>query len=110
MRRDAFQAIADPVRREIIDLLAQDTLTVSEVAAHFDISRQAISKQLKVLDECGVVAIRQQGRERYYSIQPQSLVPAYLWIEQLQKQWEERIDSFEEYLNQLKTSQEDDQS
>ena len=103
MRRDVFQAIADPVRREILDLLSQRNLSAGEVAEHFDISRQAVSKQLKVLDECGMVNITQQGRERYYSIEPEKLVPAFLWIEQLQKQWNERIDSFELYLKQLDT-------
>lgn len=102
MRRDAFQAIADPVRREIIEILADSTLSVNEVAEHFDISRQAISKQLKILDECGIVIQEQKGRERYYSIRPDSLIPASLWIDHMQAQWEDRIDSFENYVNQLK--------
>lgn len=104
MRRDVFQAIADPVRREIIDLLAQQSLSVNEVAEHFDVSRQAISKQLKILAECGMVSVKKQGRERYFTIDPKSLVPAYLWIDQLQQQWEDRIDSFASYLNQLKSA------
>ena len=104
MRRDVFQAIADPVRREIIDILSKNEFTVNEVAEHFDVSRQAISKQLKILDECSMVNVKKLGRERYYSIEPETLIPAFLWIEQYQQQWEERIDSFEEYLNQLKTT------
>lgn len=107
MRRDVFQAIADPVRREILDRLSKKQLSVNEVAEHFDVSRQAISKQLKILDECGLVSIQKQGRERYYSIEPKSLIPAFLWIEQFQKQWEDRIDSFELYLNQLKAKKND---
>ncbi len=107
MRRDVFQAIADPVRREILDILSQKNLSVNEVAEHFNISRQAISKQLKILDECGLVNVLKQGRERYYSIEPKSLIPAFLWIEQYQKQWEERIDSFENYLEQLKSKKND---
>jgi len=103
MRRDVFQAIADPVRREIIDLLSEDHLSVNEVAKHFKISRQAVSKQLKILNECGIVEIQQEGRERFYSVKPQSLIPAFLWIEQYQQQWEERIDSFENYLDELKS-------
>lgn len=102
MRRDVFQAIADPVRREIIEILATDSLSVGEVADHFDISRQAVSKQLKVLHECGIVSIQQQGRERYYSVEAESLIPAHMWIDQMQKQWENRIDSFERYVNNLK--------
>ena len=107
MRRDVYQAIADPVRREIIELLATQTLSVNEVADHFEISRQAISKQLKILDECGVVHINQKGRSRYYSVDPACLIPASLWIAKLEKQWEERIDSFETYINQLKKDQDD---
>lgn len=107
MRRDVFQAIADPVRRDILNLLSEKYLSVNEVAEHFDISRQAISKQLKILDECGLVNIQKQGRERYYSIEPKSLIPAFLWIEQFQKQWEDKIDSFEDYLHQLKSKKND---
>lgn len=101
MRRDVFQAIADPVRREILDIISTKSLSVNEVAEHFDISRQAVSKQLKILNECGLLSIQKQGRERYYSVIPSSLIPASVWIDQLQQQWEERIDSFEQYVNRL---------
>ncbi|MEM7549951.1 MAG: metalloregulator ArsR/SmtB family transcription factor [Bacteroidota bacterium] len=101
MRRDVFQAIADPVRREIIDLLAEDTLTVNEVAEHFEISRPAISKHLKILNECGIVSFENKGRERICTIDTENLIPAFLWIEKYNKQWKDRIDSFEEYLNKL---------
>ena len=100
-RRDIFQAIADPVRREIIEILSNESHSVNEVAKHFEISRQAISKQLKILNECGLLNIQQQGRERYYSIEPNSLIPASLWLDQFQKLWKDNIDSFEEYVNQL---------
>lgn len=106
-RRDVFQAIADPIRREIIDILSHKKLSVNEVAEHFNITRQAVSKQLKILDECGLVTVTKQGRERYYTIEPKSLIPAFLWIEQYKKQWEERIDSFEDYLQQLKSKKND---
>ena len=85
MRRDVFQAIADPVRRDIIDLLSKETLTVNEVAQHFDISRPA-----------------KEGREQIYAIQSKSLVPAFVWMEPYQKIWEDKLDSFENYLNRLK--------
>ena len=101
MRRDVFQAMADPVRRDIIELLARDILTVNEVADHFVISRPAISKQLKILEECGLVHIQQKGRVRYCSIQPKELIPAFLWIDKYRQLWEEKIDSFESYVNQL---------
>ena len=103
MRRDVFQAIADPVRREIIDLLCTKTVTVNEVATAFKISRPAISKHLKILQECGLVDIKQKGRERFCQIQAQNLVPAFIWLEQHKKLWEDRIDSFEKYLMKLKT-------
>ena len=106
MRRDVFQAIADPVRRSIIDLLAKDTLTINEIAGHFDISRPAISKHIKILNECGVIEMQQKGRERYCHIQANSLIPAFLWIERYQKIWEERIDAFEEYVMYLQTKKE----
>ena len=101
MRRDVFQAMADPIRRDIIELLARETLTVNEVADHFEISRPAISKHLKILEECGIVHIRQQGRLRYCQIQPKELIPAFLWIDQYRILWEEKLNSFENYLKQI---------
>mgnify|MGYP000424300377 CR=1 FL=1 len=103
MRRDVFQAIADPVRREIIELLAKEPLSVNDVAGKFDISRPAISKHLKILNECDIIAIDKKGRERFCKIQPQKLIPAFLWIEQHKVLWEEKLDSFEHYLMELKT-------
>ncbi|WP_234387107.1 helix-turn-helix transcriptional regulator [Aquimarina sp. Aq78] len=103
MRRDVFQAIADPVRREIIELLADETLTVNTVAQKFDVSRPAISKHLKILKECGIITINKQGRERLCQIQPRNLIPAFLWIEQYRNLWEDRLDSFENYLTKLQT-------
>ncbi len=110
MRRDVFQAIADPVRRDIIELLANETLTVNTVAEKFKVSRPAISKHLKILKECGIITINKQGRERYCQIQPRNLLPAFLWIEQYQKLWEDRLDSFEDYLTKLQTRQLDRQA
>ncbi|MGE0773259.1 MAG: ArsR/SmtB family transcription factor [Cyclobacteriaceae bacterium] len=103
MRRDIFQAIADPVRRDIIDLLSRQELTVKDLADHFDVSRPAVSKHLRVLSECGVITVEQQGRERYYRIQAKQLVPAFVWIDQYRTLWENRIDSFDEYVNKLQT-------
>lgn len=102
MRRDVFQAIADPVRREIIELLAKEPLTVNAVAENFAISRPAVSKHLKVLHECGIVDFEQKGRERFCIIQPRTLIPAFLWIEKYRGLWEERLDNFEAYLEELK--------
>lgn len=109
MRRDVFQAIADPVRRDIINLISNEWLTVNEVSKAFQISRPAISKHLKILEECGIVKIDQKGRERYCRIDPKSLIPAFMWIEQYRKLWEDRLDSFEDYLMTLKNKREDEQ-
>lgn len=109
MRRDVFQAIADPIRRDIIELLAKDTLSVNEVAENFEISRPAISKHLKILSESGLIEINQKGRERYCQIQAQNLIPAFMWLEQHKKLWEEKIDCFEEYLMKLRTQNKDNE-
>ena len=104
MRRDVFQAMADPIRRDIIELLAKDPLTVNAVAERFDVSRPAISKQLKVLAECNIIVIEQKGRERWCRIQAQNLIPAFLWIDQYKELWNNKLDSFEAYLDKLKTN------
>ena len=109
MRRDVFQAIADPVRRDIIELLAHETLTVNAIAENFDISRPAISKHLKILKECGIIVINKQGREQFCQIQARSLIPAFLWIEQYQNLWEKKLDSFESYLIKLQTKNKKDE-
>lgn len=102
-RRDVFQAIADPTRRQIIDLLSEEPKNLNSLAEEFDISRPAVSQQIKILEECGLVAITKKGRERYCSILPAQLIPAFMWIEQYKKLWEERIDSFENYLIELQS-------
>ncbi|NMH88682.1 ArsR/SmtB family transcription factor [Flavivirga algicola] len=101
MRRDVFQAIADPVRRDIIQLLSNETLTVNTIAEKFEVSRPAISKHLKILKECGIIEINKKGRERFCEIQPRNLIPAFLWIKQYNKLWENRIDAFENYINEI---------
>lgn len=108
MRRDVFQAIADPVRREIIGLLAHQSLNVRTVADNFEISRPAVSKHLKILRECGLIAIVQQGRERVCEIQPAPLTEVVDWVEQYRSLWEQKLDSFENYLETLQ-NQKDNQ-
>jgi len=103
MRRDVFQAIADPVRRDIIGLIAHQSMTMNCVAQNFEISRPAISKHIKILNECGLIIISKKGRERYCEIQPKNLIPVSIWIEQYRKLWEEKLDSFENYLINLQT-------
>ena len=100
-RRDVFQAIADPTRRQIIELVAKEPMSLNAIADNFDISRPAISQHIKILNECGIIEIETIGRERYCKVQAQSLIPAFLWLEQYQKLWTQRIDSFEKYVNKL---------
>ncbi len=99
-RRDAFHAIADSTRRTIIDLLANRELTLNQIADNFRISRPAVSKHIKILAECGLVAIRQEGRERYCRVKPKKLDEVSLWLEKYRKFWEERLDRLENFLNE----------
>jgi DNA-binding transcriptional ArsR family regulator len=100
-RRDIFQAIADPTRRKIIDLIAKQSMNLQAIADHFEISRPAISQQIKILNECGLVQVKREGRETYCSIQPSQLKKIADWAGQYARLWEERIDSFEAYVNKL---------
>jgi len=81
-------------------LLAEQPLTLNGVAEHFEISRPAISKHMKILAECGLVVIRQRGRERYCEVQPAKLNEVSTWVEQYRQTWEQRFDRLDEYLNQ----------
>jgi DNA-binding transcriptional ArsR family regulator len=98
MRRDVFQAIADPTRREIIELLSKESLNLNAVADNFDISRPAISKHIKILTECGLIDIRQLGRERFCDIRLKKLKEVSEWIEQYKKFWTEKFDALEKFL------------
>ena len=98
LRRDVFQAIADPTRREIIGLLAKKTLTLNGVAENFSISRPAISKHMKILGECGLVVVRQQGRERYCAADLQRLKEVSEWAGQYRQFWSGKLDQLEAFL------------
>lgn len=102
-RRDVFQAIADPTRREIIDLLSQQPMNLNAIAEHFDVTRPAISNHIRILNECGIIAIEQVGRARFCKIQPERLKQISDWVGRYEGLWIRRIDSFEKYLNQLKS-------
>lgn len=102
MRRDVFQAIADPTRREILNLLAQQPLNLNAVAARFDVSRPAISKHIKILTQCGLVKIRQQGRERFCEAQLDKLSEVHEWAGQYSNYWADNLDALEHYLNELR--------
>ena len=105
MRRDVFQAIADPTRREIIHMLAQESLNLNAVADRFDISRPAISKHIKILTECGLVTIHPQGRERLCEAKLGSLNEVSDWVAQYRKFWEGKLDSLEIYLAGLQAKE-----
>lgn len=102
-RRDAFQAIADPTRRKIIDLVSKKPMNLHAIATHLQMSQPAISQQVKLLQECGIVEIETIGRERYCKVQIQNLVPAFVWLKQFHQQWLNRIDAFEDYVNDLQS-------
>jgi DNA-binding transcriptional ArsR family regulator len=103
MRRDVFQAIADPTRREILGMIAHKSLNVNTVSENFDVSRAAIYKHMKILTECGLVVIKQKGRERYCEAKLTKLREVSDWVEQYRQMWAERLDSLENYLNELQT-------
>jgi DNA-binding transcriptional ArsR family regulator len=103
MRRDTFQAIADPTRRAILGMIATGALNINAVAANFDVSRAAIYKHLKILSESGLVEIRQRGRERFCEARLEKLSEVSQWVEQYRQHWNDRLDSLEQYLNELKT-------
>ncbi len=102
MRRDVFQAIADPTRRAIISLVAIQALSVNAVAEKFQISRPAVSKHVKILEECGLVEIRQQGRERICEAKLQKLNEVSDWVEQYRQFWAARFDALEQFLKETK--------
>lgn len=102
MRRDVFQAIADPTRREIINLIATQSLNLNAVSDHFTISRPAISKHIKILSECGLIAIRQQGRERYCDAQLHKLKEVVHWAETYRAFWTKKLGALETFLENEK--------
>jgi DNA-binding transcriptional ArsR family regulator len=101
MRRDVFQAIADPTRRQIISMIAGQSLNLNAVADQFDISRPAISKHIKILTECGLIVIKQQGRERFCEAKLAKLNEVSNWVEQYKQFWNAKLDSLELYLDEL---------
>jgi DNA-binding transcriptional ArsR family regulator len=103
MRRDVFQAIADPTRREIINLVAHKSLNLNSVAENFDVSRPAISKHIKILVECGLIAIRQQGREKYCEVKLNKLNEISVWVAQYRKVRKAKLDALEHSLITLNT-------
>lgn len=102
MRRDVFQAIADPTRRAILSLIALQAMTPNAIAEHFDSSRQAVSKHIKILTECELVNQQQQGREIYYHFNPQKMKEVADWLSPFQQLWETRFDQLDNLLQTIK--------
>ena len=103
MRRDVFQAIADPTRRDILMLIASKAMTPNALAEHFDSSRQVVSKYIKILTECKLVKQEQTGREIYYHFNAQRMKEVDKWLEPFRALWEERFTNLDIVLRNLKT-------
>jgi DNA-binding transcriptional ArsR family regulator len=104
MRRDVFQAIADPTRRQIINMIARESLNLNAIADNFNVSRPAISKHIKILTECGLITIRQEGRERYCEANLKPLGQVSDWVEQFRIFWTGKLDALEHYLSKEEKS------
>lgn len=100
-RRDIFQAIADPTRRAIIGLIALQAMTPNALAEHFDTTRQAVSKHLRILTECELVKQEQKGREIYYQLELNKMKEIDQWLEQFRKIWENRFDNLDKLLAKM---------
>jgi len=105
MRRDIFQAIADPTRRAIITLIAIQAMTPNAIAEHFATTRQAISKHLKILTECELIRPQHQGREIYYQLEIEKMKEIDKWLEQFRKIWESRFQQLDQLLATIKKQQ-----
>jgi DNA-binding transcriptional ArsR family regulator len=104
MRRDIFQAIADPTRRAILVLIAAQAMTPNSLATHFDTTRQAVSKHLRILTECELVKQEFQGREIYYQLEIKKMKEIDNWLEQFRKIWEDRFNQLDTVLAKLKST------
>lgn len=102
MRRDVYQAIADPTRRAILALIAIHSLTPNAIAAHFDSSRQAVSKHLRILTECELLTQEQHGREIYYHLNSNKMKEIDQWLNQFRDLWESRFNELDQVLINLK--------
>jgi DNA-binding transcriptional ArsR family regulator len=101
-RRDVYQAIADPTRRAIINMIAGQPQNVNAIADKFDVTRQAISLHVKILSDCGLIKIRRQGRDRLCEAQLEQLSEVSVWIDQYRRHWEAQLDVMESYIEKLK--------
>ncbi len=102
IRRDIFQAIADPTRRAIIALIALQAMTPNAIAEHFDTTRQAVSKHLRILSECELITQKQQGREIYYQLEVNKMKEIDKWLDQYRKIWETQFNQLDKVLSTIK--------
>ncbi len=102
MRRDIYQAIADPTRRAILTLIALQAMTPNAIADNFNTSRQSVSKHLRILTECALVKQEQQGREIFYSLEIEKMKEIDTWLAQFRKLWEVRFSQLDEVLSKMK--------
>lgn len=98
-RRDVFQAIADPTRREIINLLAHKSLNLNAISEHFNTSRPTISQHIKFLQDCGLITINKQGRERHCELKPEKLREADAWISHYRTLWTKKFTSLKNFID-----------
>jgi DNA-binding transcriptional ArsR family regulator len=103
LRRDVYQAIADPTRRAILTLIALQAMTPNALAEHFDTSRQAVSKHLRILTECELVKQKQDGREIYYQLEINKMKEVDKWLEQFRKIWETKFNQLDNILAHMKS-------
>lgn len=104
-RRDVYQAIADPTRREIISMIAAQPHNVNAIAEQFDMSRQAISLHVKILVDCGLVTIKQNGRDRFCEAKLDQLDEVSNWVAQAKKHWVRSFEKLDHYLTEIKTKE-----
>lgn len=102
MRRDVYQAIADPTRREIINMLTDESMNLNSIAEQFDMSRPAISKHIKILVECGLIGITQKGRERYCEAKPEGLKDVADWVAQYSRFWDKKLNALKNFVENKK--------
>ncbi len=105
---DVFNAVAEPRRRELLDVLARGECPVNDLVATLSVSQPQVSKHLRVLREVGLVDVRDLGRQRLYSVNGRALKPIYDWVRSYERMWNERFDALDELLDDLKNEEEDD--
>jgi DNA-binding transcriptional ArsR family regulator len=103
---DAFNAVAEPRRRQLLDVLAEGERRVNDLVTLLDLPQPQVSKHLKVLREVGLVDVRQEGRERIYSLDASSLKPIHDWVKDYERMWSDRFDALEEVVEELKAKEE----